>query len=194
MLCKRKKEQNSLVNEIKQDADLQYAAVLMLIEKSDYRNIELHNQIALVQYQLSKLTTLELRNRRMQINEHIVSNYWSTLNTCIIDLRRNELFYFGNIIIILQNELSERRLLLSDLLQDIFAQQQRYRQQLIQQLRDVESRRTSEVRRSQVKLEADLTEAPVFYGVCFLFRIKTSIGWCNMENFWKKVVIVCPKI
>lgn len=72
LLSIRHHEQKSLINDIKSDIDLQHVALVMLMEKSDYHNIELQNQIALIQNQLSNLTTLELQNRRFNMAMHVV--------------------------------------------------------------------------------------------------------------------------
>lgn len=111
LLSKRKEERNGVLNSLKQDRDLQYAAVLILLEKSDSHNIELQNQIAIVQNQLSNLTALELQNKKMYLNNHI-------------------------------NEIAKRRMVLSELLADIFERQQAYQQQLIEHLRDVKNRQS----------------------------------------------------
>lgn len=73
LLSERRNAQCSLIDGIQTDTNLQYAAVLMLIQKSDYRNIELQNQISIIQSQLSNLTAIELRDRELSVNKHIVS-------------------------------------------------------------------------------------------------------------------------
>lgn len=73
LLSKRQNDQERLLNEIKQDSDLQYAAVLMLIEKTDNQNVELQNQISLIENQLSNLTVLELNNKALHLDKHVVS-------------------------------------------------------------------------------------------------------------------------
>lgn len=72
-MSERRNEQCALIDGIQEDINLQYAAVLMLIQKSDYRNFELQNQISIVQSQLSNLTAIELQNRNFSMSKHIVS-------------------------------------------------------------------------------------------------------------------------
>ncbi|KAK7582361.1 hypothetical protein V9T40_013806 [Parthenolecanium corni] len=112
LLSERRNEQCALIDGIQEDINLQYAAVLMLIQKSDYRNFELQNQISIVQSQLSNLTVIELQNRNFSMSKHI-------------------------------NELIERRITLTNLLRDIFAQQQSRQKQLVDQLREVEKFQSS---------------------------------------------------
>ncbi|XP_065200752.1 E3 ubiquitin-protein ligase LRSAM1-like isoform X2 [Planococcus citri] len=110
LLSTRKNDQERLLNDIKEDVDLQYAAVLTLIEKVDDRNVELRNEISLVENQLSNLTVMELKNKELHLNKHI-------------------------------DELSEKRLVLSEILMNLFAQQQAYREKLIEQMKEAEKER-----------------------------------------------------
>ncbi|XKL68710.1 hypothetical protein PGB90_006479 [Kerria lacca] len=113
LLVKRKNEQNILINSIKEDTELQYAALLMLIEKIDSRNVEFKNQIAVIQTQLSNLTVLEIHNKNLRKDKNII-------------------------------DLTERRSVLSKLLEDIFTQQQSRRMQLIEQLKQIENHHSFE--------------------------------------------------
>lgn len=71
-LSVRHDQRKSLISDIKSDTDLQHAALLVLLEKSDSRSIELHNQIILIQNQLLNLTSMELQNKRLNMDLHIV--------------------------------------------------------------------------------------------------------------------------
>lgn len=44
----------------------------MLIEKTDFRNIELQNQMTVIENQLGNLTALELKNRSLHMDKYTV--------------------------------------------------------------------------------------------------------------------------
>lgn len=74
ILQNQDEHKTDLINQLIVDSDLQRAAVGTLLERGDARSWGLLQQIRLVENQLALLTHIELNRKKLQIDQHVVSN------------------------------------------------------------------------------------------------------------------------
>lgn len=74
ILQNQDEHKTDLINQLIVDSDLQRAAVGTLLERGDARSWGLLQQIRLVENQLALLTHIELNRKKLQIDQHMVSN------------------------------------------------------------------------------------------------------------------------
>lgn len=74
ILQNRDMQQTELVSKLQEDDELQKAAVAALLEKGDARSWSLVQQVRLVENQLAALTVIEMGRKKLEVDDHIVSN------------------------------------------------------------------------------------------------------------------------
>lgn len=67
-------QQAMLVAQLQKDMELQRMAVGALLERGDARSWSLVQQVHLVETQLAKLTIIEMDRRKLEMDEHLVSD------------------------------------------------------------------------------------------------------------------------